>query len=382
MRPEPLPLVSSISRGDPIADDRDPTLIAPSEILRPDPDAGTDLAVVGAGSTTMLPERRPTVPAVPRTTALRPSPYDRFADTRGPRRWPIAVGVAIVMILALGALGVAMAGRASTHEIPDLRNEPESRLLDLAAANGWRTARVDLRDNDVAEGNIIETDPAPGQTLEKGELLTYTVSRGKPFVAVPPDIVGKAAAEGRELLIQAGFTVAEPRVVFDEQAEKGTIMQVVDEANKPATSQAPKGSTLTFVVSNGPDQRAVPPALEGQPKDAVVNALKALRLNPQLVEEFHETVPKDMVISVVPPAGTKLDVDAVVTVAVSKGQEPRVVPNTVGMTLQQATAALEGNLFKIKGVTGSPSRTVLITDPPAGERHPVGTQVQIIMRSA
>ncbi|HUP72557.1 MAG TPA: protein kinase [Acidimicrobiales bacterium] len=380
VRPEPLPLVSSISRGDPIDADRDPTLIAPAEIRRPDPETA-DLAVVEDRSRAMLPERRPTVPAVPRATSSRPSPYDRFADTRPPRRWPIAVGVAIVMIFALGALGVAMAGRASTHEVPDLRNEPESKLLDLAAANGWRTARVDLRDNDVAAGNIIETDPVPGQSLEKGELLTYTLSRGKPLVAVPPDLVGKAAAEGRELLIQAGFTVTEPQVVFDEQAPKGTIMQIVDEANKPATSEAPKGSTLTFVVSNGPDQRVVPPGLENQPKDAVVNALTALRLNPQLKEEFHETVPKDMVISVDPPVGTKLDVDALVTVSVSKGQEPRLVPNTVGMTLQQATTALEANLFKIKGVTGSPSRTVLITDPPAGERHPVGTLVQIIMRS-
>ena len=247
--------------------------------------------------------------------------------------------------------------------------------------NGWRTARVDLRDNDVAVGNIIETDPPAGSSLEKGELLTYTVSRGKPLVAVPPDIVGKAAAEGRELLTQAGFTVAEPQVVFDEKAPKGTIMRVVDEANKPTTSEAPKGSTLTLVVSNGPDQRAIPAGLENQPKDAALNALRALRLNPTAKEEFHETVPKDMVISVDPVAGTKLDVDAPVTVTVSKGPEPRVVPNTVGMTASQATIALEGAGFKIRGITGSPSRMVLITDPPAGERHPVDTLVQIIMRT-
>jgi len=33
-------------------------------------------------------------------------------------------------------------------------------------------------------------------------------------------------------------------------------MSVVDEANKPASSEAPSGSTLTLIVSNGPDQRA------------------------------------------------------------------------------------------------------------------------------
>ena len=72
-------------------------------------------------------------------------------------------------------------------------------------------ARVDARDNDVAAGNIIETEPAAGSSLEKGGTLTYYLSRGKPLVAVPPDLVGKAAAEGRELLTQAGFNVAEPK---------------------------------------------------------------------------------------------------------------------------------------------------------------------------
>jgi len=134
------------------------------------------------------------------------------------------------------------------------------------------------------------------------------------------------------------------------------------------------------LISNGPDQRTVPAGLENQGKDAVVNVLKGLRLNPQLKDEFNETVPKDMVISVDPPVGTKLEVDAVVTVTVSKGPEPRVVPNTVGMTLNQATTALEGAGFKISGVTGSPSARVLITNPPPGERYPKDTLVQIIMR--
>jgi serine/threonine-protein kinase len=265
--------------------------------------------------------------------------------------------------------------------VPDLRNRPESEVLDVAAQNGWLTARVDARDNDVAAGNIIETEPAAGSSLEKGETLTYYLSRGKPLVAVPPDLVGKAAAEGRELLTQAGFNVAEPQVVFDEKAPKGTIIRVVDEANKPATTEAPKGSTLTFVVSNGPDQRAVPAGLEGQQKDAAANALKALRLNPQLKEDFSETVPKDMVISVDPVAGTKLDVDAPVTLTISKGPSPRPIPATAGLTATQASAALEAAGFTVISISGPASRIVLTTDPPAGEKYPVGTGVRIIVRT-
>jgi serine/threonine-protein kinase len=265
--------------------------------------------------------------------------------------------------------------------VPDLRNNPERQLLDTAARNGWLTVRVDARDNDVAAGNIIETDPPAGRSLEKGETLTYYVSRGKPLVALPPDIVGKATAEGRELLIQAGFTVTEPQVVFDEKAPKGTIMRIVDDANKPAASEAPKGSTLTLVVSNGPDQRAVPTGLENQQKDVVVNALKALRLNPQLKEDFNETVAKDLVVSVDPVPGTKLDVDAVVTVNVSKGPAPRVIPPTAGLTGAAASNLLEQAGFTVLSISGPASRIVLTTDPPAGEKHPVGTGIRIIVRT-
>jgi serine/threonine-protein kinase len=381
VRPEPLPLVSSISRGDPIAADRDPTLIAPSEILRPDPDAGTGLATVTEPPPTLLPDRRSTVPAVSRSGAARASRYDRFIDTRPPRRWPIAVGIAIVMVLALGALGVALADKASSQDVPELRDKSESELLDVAARNGWVTVRVDARDNDIAAGNIIETDPPSGTALEKGQTLTYYVSRGKPLVLLPVDLVGKATAEARELLIQAGFNVAEPQVVFDEKAPKGSVIRIVDDANKPAAAQAPKGSTLTLVVSNGPDQRTVPPGLELQPKDAALNALKALRLNPQAKEDFSDTVPKDMVISVDPVPGTKLEVDAVVTVTVSKGPAPRKVPPTAGLTATQASAALEAAGFTVKTINGSATKTVLATDPPAGELQPFGTAITIIMRT-
>jgi serine/threonine-protein kinase len=159
-------------------------------------------------------------------------------------------------------------------------------------------------------------------------------------------------------------------------------MSVVDEANKSVATEAPSGSTLTLTVSNGPDQRAVPAGLENQPKDAAVNALKALRLNPQIKEDFNETVPKDTVISVDPAAGTKLDVDAVVMLTVSKGPGPRAVPPTAGLSAAAASAALEGAGFKVRGIQGSATKTVLTTDPPAGESQPYGTQILIIMRTS
>jgi len=45
------------------------------------------------------------------------------------------------------------------------------------------------------------------------------------------------------------------------------------------------------IVSNGPDHARAGRAREPN-KDAASNALKALRLNPQLKKDFNDTVPK------------------------------------------------------------------------------------------
>jgi len=71
------------------------------------------------------------------------------------------------LLLAAGALAAALVNRATTHEVPDLRNQSESRLLDTATANGWRTARVELRDIDVAAATSSDTDPVAGRKLER-----------------------------------------------------------------------------------------------------------------------------------------------------------------------------------------------------------------------
>ena len=88
-----------------------------------------------------------------------------------------------------------------------------------------------------------------------------------------------------------------------------------------------------------------------------------------------------MVISVDPVAGTKLDVDAPVTLTISKGPSPRPVPRDRGAHRDAASATLEAAGFTVISISGPASRIVLTTDPPAGEKYPVGTGVRIIVRT-
>ena len=147
-----------------------------------------------------------------------------------------------------------------------LDDPPRSRVSVLPALSVFSNAlricfpRED-RNHQEALGWLQRFQYPPLVLLESGEQVFVMGIQG----AVPPEVIGKATAEGRELLIQAGFNVTEPQFVFDETAPKGTVMRIVDDANKPAAAEAPKGTTLTLVVSNGPDQRAVPAGLELHP---------------------------------------------------------------------------------------------------------------------
>jgi beta-lactam-binding protein with PASTA domain len=51
------------------------------------------------------------------------------------------------------------------------------------------------------------------------------------------------------------------------------------------------------------------------------------------------------------------------------------------LTATQASAALEAAGFTVKTITGSATKTVIGTDPPAGDTQPFGTAITIIMRT-
>ena len=375
VRPEPLPLVGAIPRGAPLDADRDPTLIAPSEIYRPERvvepvDRMTNGSSVPAvrSATPIARQRRPVNPSVP--------PDDDYK----PRRRAVALGLFLVAaIIAASVAALNLRGERAAA-VPAFVDQVEADVQAQAEKHGWVLDRQIVTDDVIAKGRVVETQPGAGSKLKRGETLRYFVSIGLPLIDLPPGLVGKAAAEARELLTQAGFTVGEPKVEFDEKAARNTVVRILDPAGKEVGQRAEKASTLALIVSGGPQPRTVPAGLEGRPRDEVVNALRGARLVPQVKDDFHETVPAGAVIRVEPGAGTSLEADAAVSVTVSKGPAPRPVPNVVGMTVTAASEALTKAGFEVAGVTGPLNTAVIATDPPANEVRPFKDKVQIITR--
>jgi len=70
-----------------------------------------------------------------------------------------------------------------------------------------------------------------------------------------------------------------------------------------------------------------------------------------------------------------------VQVIVSKGPEPKPIPNVFGKSAKDAATALRAAGFDVGDTKGPADHTVIATDPPAGELRLPGTKVNIITRT-
>jgi serine/threonine-protein kinase len=132
------------------------------------------------------------------------------------------------------------------------------------------------------------------------------------------------------------------------------------------TGTAPYGSTVTVVLSKGHAPVAIP-AVSGS-YAAAAAALTAAGFVPSQSNQYSSSVPTGQIIGTTPPAsagpqpfGSKVSVD------ISLGPQPVIIPNVVGESVAAATAALQALGLKVAGPYGPPgATTVLSTDPAAG----------------
>jgi serine/threonine-protein kinase len=371
-RPEPLPLVGATAAASDLGvADRDPTDLPP--IRTDDTSAETEAVAETSAETTADAELETEVESAPvEATDADVPPRKRR------RRWLVALAV-VLAVLALGS-GAAFAWarlRVPTHKVPMLVGLTEQQARTQAAANHWNVHKLDGRQDGSVIGNVIVQEPEAGKSLAEDKTVTITVSLGNTLVAVPGDIAGKpvgdAAAELQAISLDLGTQTPQ----HDESVPDGTIIAV-----DPATpAQLPKGEKINVTVSNGPAPRTVPQLTTSMSFQQASQALAAVRLvavQSDSINQFSDTVPAGQIIGTDPPAGRQVPRDSKVRVIFSKGPQPIPIPDVRNLSVADATTALQGAGFSVVGVTGNPSKPVLLTNPPPNEPHLKGTGVALI----
>jgi serine/threonine-protein kinase len=142
---------------------------------------------------------------------------------------------------------------------PDRRAVPTLTGKDLAGAraalrgvglvDAGNPARV--FSGSVPRDRVVSSDPPTGTRLKPGAAVRLTLSKGPQPVRVP-DLKGRPQDEAERRLRDLGFVVTASQV-FSDTVEKGRVLE-----QTPSSGTAAKGSTITLVVSKGPDVVEVP----------------------------------------------------------------------------------------------------------------------------
>jgi serine/threonine protein kinase/beta-lactam-binding protein with PASTA domain len=115
----------------------------------------------------------------------------------------------------------------------------EAALATLEAAGLRATERE--RNSDEPQGEVLETDPAAGESVPEGTAVTVFFSDGPEEV---PDVVGMRQGAAERELREAGFEVF-VTTTTDTTEPRGTVVR----QNPPAGSTWPEGTSVTIEVS-------------------------------------------------------------------------------------------------------------------------------------
>jgi serine/threonine-protein kinase len=311
----------------------------------------------------------------------------RHRAERRRRKGGLLVALVVLLAAAAGAAGWWFgSGPGSQVAVPEVagRSFAEAQqLLEAAELVAVEQARPSL---EVEAGTAIESDPAAGTPLDRGEQVTVVISSGPAEVQVP-SFAGVSLADAHRQLdeLEIAYDDADNLLLYSDAPKDEVIgLEVLPagtEDRVPCFEQgctAHQGDRADLIVSLGPL-----PDVTGKAAAEAQQILTDAQLTVTVVEEYSDTVPADTVIRVEPRAeeGNWRPGDAI-TIVRSLGPQLFEVPDVVGLTRDEAVAALSEH-FQVTGVvfpwniavndlTEVQSQSVA-----AHSWHPAGTTVEI-----
>lgn len=282
--------------------------------------------------------------------------------------------VGAIVLLAAILTWFFMWGPGSFRPMVDVVNQQWPDASKSLTAADVTFERVDVFDDNIPAGNVARTNPAPGKPLGRFQTAKIFVSKGIEMLTMP-DLTGKTREEALELVKKARFNTPQISEDFHDTVPEGQIS-----SQDPAPKASVAHNTIVKITVSKGRQPVSMPNLVGKPSQEAQNELTQVGLQPQVTEDFSDSVPKGKVISQsVAPNTTVHRLDQV-NLVISKGPEVVAVPNVFGKSEGDARAALEsaGFTVNVKRTFGD-SKRVLNSNPSAGTQAKVGSTVTITL---
>jgi serine/threonine-protein kinase len=142
-------------------------------------------------------------------------------------------GQNVVMVISSGQQ------RVPVPKVVDLAQDEARSTLESA---GFTVTTKQQETADKPAGTVLAQSPAPDTQLPKGSVVTITVAKQPPDVAVP-DVTGQGRLAATQVLKKAGFKVTQSQQPTGDRAQDLHVI-----SQQPAAGKAKKGSTVTITV--------------------------------------------------------------------------------------------------------------------------------------
>ncbi|HKA69772.1 MAG TPA: Stk1 family PASTA domain-containing Ser/Thr kinase [Actinomycetes bacterium] len=296
---------------------------------------------------------------------------------RGATYAMIALAVIAVFVLAT-LFGRALLGGDDTKQatVPGVIGKTEQDARATLSAVGFQ-ADVDgscARFSNEPESVVVEQTPVANSQADVNSAVKLCLSKGQDLLTVP-NVAGQSRAAATDTLEAAGFKVAEDvQQIPSNQIAKGRVVRT----DPKAGDEVNRGSTVTLVISSGPQLVEVPDVRNQSQEDAT-NQLTDSGLEVR-VQTVDDPGPPGIVLQQDPEPGASVPVGTTVTLTVSKAPDNVPVPNVIGMSEEDAVNTLrDANLDVEVACVVDPAGAGSVTDqnPREGAFLPPGQKVTI-----
>ncbi|GAB4072428.1 serine/threonine protein kinase PrkC [Barrientosiimonas marina] len=241
---------------------------------------------------------------------------EKVAKKRRRKKWPILFSILALVLAAGAATFFLLPGNV---DIPDVSGmNYEEALTELRDSNLDTKREMDYSE-EIDEGQVIETDPEAGSTVNEDTLVTMMVSQGKETVTMS-DYTGDDYDQVKRILKNKGFDNITAKEDYSDEHGPGKIVSQVHPS--PETDVIPEETEVIFDVSKG----SAPIHLNnvaGMTKQKAADTLEDQGLDVVIKEEASDNISEGNVINQDPEAGTKMKAGDTVKVTISNGPEEK-----------------------------------------------------------
>jgi len=283
----------------------------------------------------------------------------------------IAAGLAI----SLGAFGwYALVGPGSKVVVPSIVGASQNQAIELLSPLGLTLVISEKRfDEEVSEGQIIESNPSGGGKVDAGGQVKAILSKGPERFLIPM-LVGLTPEAAVNLLAKSPIKVGDLKEVFNDRTPKGFVISSSPEQG----TKVKRGATVDILVSKGVETFDVT-SYVGKSADQALNELTEAGFDVDTIEQFSESALAGAIISQVPSGGAPLPKGAKITLTISKGSQFVFIPNVFSLTEAKARAALTDLELKVvvKKIGAKKVKAVTNIAPKVGTKVKRGSTVTI-----